>query len=100
MVVLLWAILALLVAAIAKLVLWDEEPVGWLPVLLVGLAGGVIGGLVRNALGGRRDLSGFDLSSMGLAIAGSALLLWAYHRFVAPKPAAPAVRVDRSRRAA
>jgi uncharacterized membrane protein YeaQ/YmgE (transglycosylase-associated protein family) len=70
-----WAVLGGLAGGFAKSVFWFEGPQGWLPCVLFGVAGGIAGGLVRGLA------SAFDLSSIGLALAGAAVLLYVYGLF-------------------
>lgn len=68
-----WIVLGGLVGAFAKSVFWFESSRGWLSCVLVGVAGGIAGGCVRGLA------NAFDLSSMGLALAGAAALLFVYN---------------------
>ncbi len=72
----LWIVLGALVAAIAKLVAWDEAPVSYFAVGLTGIAGAVGGGYLRQVLIASSITPGFDLLSMLFAIVGAALFLF------------------------
>jgi uncharacterized membrane protein YeaQ/YmgE (transglycosylase-associated protein family) len=75
-----WIVLGVLVAGIVKFVAWDNTPVSWAPVLLIGVVGGVLGGYVRNTMWTRAsDAPGFDPLTMLAAIVGTALLLYVFH---------------------
>ncbi|MFB3917946.1 MAG: GlsB/YeaQ/YmgE family stress response membrane protein [Terriglobales bacterium] len=74
-----WVVLGILVAGIAKLVAWDDTPIGWAPVLVLGAIGAVAGGFVRGALFRPSSIPGFDVGSLMLAIAGAAVVLYLYY---------------------
>jgi uncharacterized membrane protein YeaQ/YmgE (transglycosylase-associated protein family) len=73
-----WVVLGGLVGGFAKSVLWYERSQGWLPCILFGAIGGIVGGYVRGFAGAS---DGFDLSSMGLIILGAAAVLSIYNLF-------------------
>jgi len=70
-----WGVLGALIGAFAKSVAWYESDRGWLPCLLVGIAGGVAGGFLSR-MGGAG--TGFELGAMGLVVVGAAALLGVY----------------------
>ena len=73
-----WAVLGGLVAGCALSTIWFDRDRAWLPAVLIGVCGGIVGGFLRK-LAGASD--GFDLSSMGLVILGAAALLCVYNLF-------------------
>ena len=73
-----WAVLGGLVGGFAKSVAWYERAHTWLACVLFGVAGGIVGGIVRKFAS---PTDGFDLSSMGLVIVGAAALLCVYSLF-------------------
>ena len=48
---------------------------GALANIVVGIVGGIIGGIVMNLLGGE-GVTGFNVWSLLVAVAGSVILLW------------------------
>ena len=101
MAVILWATLGLLIAGVAKLVVWEEDRGGWLVVVPVGISGAILGATFRTALFVASDTPGFDLGSMFCAMTGAAFLLWLRHEIVRRAPAAVSeIEVERQRRAA
>jgi uncharacterized membrane protein YeaQ/YmgE (transglycosylase-associated protein family) len=46
---LLWALVGLVIGAIARLFLPGIQPIGWLGTIAAGIAGALLGGLVANA---------------------------------------------------
>jgi uncharacterized membrane protein YeaQ/YmgE (transglycosylase-associated protein family) len=45
-----WALLGLLIGALARLVIPGRQAIGWLATALVGIAGALLGGIVADAL--------------------------------------------------
>ena len=46
-----WALLGLLIGALARLVLPGYQPIGWLATALYGIGGALLGGVVAKAVG-------------------------------------------------
>jgi uncharacterized membrane protein YeaQ/YmgE (transglycosylase-associated protein family) len=75
-----WIVLGTLVASIAKLVAWDDTPIGWFPVVASGVIGSAVGGYVSSVLWAAGDVPrGFDPAALLLAIAGAAVVVYAYY---------------------
>lgn len=70
-----WTVLGGLVGGFAKSVFWFETSKGWLPCVVFGAAGGIVGGYILG------PAYAFGLSGMGLAIAGAAVVLSIYSVF-------------------
>lgn len=70
-----WIIFGALAGWLATMVTGDNERTGALGNIVIGIAGAIIGGYVAGALdiGG---VSGFNLSSLLVAVVGSVLLLF------------------------
>jgi uncharacterized membrane protein YeaQ/YmgE (transglycosylase-associated protein family) len=77
-----WIIFGLISGALAKWVLPGRDGGGFIITTLLGIAGSMLGGFVGTRLG-MGDVSGFNLKSFGMAIAGSLLLLLGYRMFIA-----------------
>jgi len=90
-----WVILGGLAGGFVKSIAWYESDRGWLPCVLLGIAGGVAGGFVSRLAG---PSNGFELSDMGLCIAGAAVLLAVYDLLTRRGP--KATMADTGRRAA
>lgn len=67
-----WALVGLVIGALARLVLPGVQPIGWLMTILAGIAGAILGGVVADAL----DWGG--LLQLVLAVAAAALLIAAF----------------------
>jgi len=75
--VLAWILLGLIAGFIAsKLVGGSGE--GILRDILLGILGAQVGGYLFSAMGGT-GITGFNLYSMLVAIAGAIVVLWVYH---------------------
>lgn len=72
-----WIIFGLIAGALAKWIMPGKDPGGWIITIIIGIAGGVLGGWIGTALG-FGDISGFNLRSFGLAIVGALILLGGY----------------------
>jgi uncharacterized membrane protein YeaQ/YmgE (transglycosylase-associated protein family) len=75
--ILLWAVFGLIVGAIARWLMPGKVPGGIIVTILLGIVGAVVGGFIGAQLG-FGDVSGFDLRSMLLAVAGGVLVLFIY----------------------
>ncbi|MGY8869484.1 MAG: GlsB/YeaQ/YmgE family stress response membrane protein [Pseudomonadales bacterium] len=72
-----WILMGLLAGAVAKWLMPGKDPGGCFITIILGIAGGVVGGYLGTMLGfGKVD--GVNLASFGLATTGAALLLFIY----------------------
>ena len=78
--VLVWCLFGLVAGAVAKFILPGKDPGGIILTILLGIAGAVVGGFLGSQLFGW-DVTGFNLPSFGIAIAGALLLLILYRLF-------------------
>lgn len=72
-----WIFFGLIAGALAKLAIPGKDPGGWIVTSLIGIAGSLIGGFVGKTLGWG-DITGFNMKSFLMAIAGSVALLLGY----------------------
>ena len=72
-----WVVLGLIAGAIAKFLMPGRDPGGIFITIIIGIVGAVIGGFIGNSLG-VGDVSGVNLWSIVLAVAGSVILLIIY----------------------
>lgn len=70
-----WIIIGALAGWIASMITGNNPHMGALANIGVGVAGGFVGGLVMNLLGGS-GITGFNLWSLAVAVIGAVLLLW------------------------
>ena len=84
--VLTWLLFGLIAGAVAQLVLPGEDPggggfLGIVITMAIGILGAVVGGLIGAALG-FEGITGFDIRSFLVAIAGAIVLLLGYRLLV------------------
>lgn len=75
-----WIIFGLIAGVVAKLIMPGKDPGGFIITILLGIAGALVGGFIGSALGFGK-VTGFNLGSFVIAVAGAILLLWLYRRF-------------------
>jgi len=71
----LWIIFGALVGWIASMIMKTDAEQGAVANIIVGIVGALIGGGISRLLGGR-GITGFNLTSIFLAIIGSVVLLF------------------------
>lgn len=72
-----WIVFGALAGFVAKLLMPGKDPGGFVVTVVLGIVGAMIGGFVGQTLG-IGDVSGFDLTSFGLAVLGTLVLLVGY----------------------
>jgi uncharacterized membrane protein YeaQ/YmgE (transglycosylase-associated protein family) len=72
-----WVVFGLLAGILAKFVMPGEDGGGFIKTTLLGVAGAMIGGFIGTQLG-FGDVTGFNVRSFAIAIAGAVLVLWVY----------------------
>ena len=75
--ILTWIVLGLIAGAIAKAIMPGKDPGGIIVTMLIGIVGAFIGGFIGSLLTDT-GVTGFNLTSIILAIVGALLLLWIY----------------------
>jgi uncharacterized membrane protein YeaQ/YmgE (transglycosylase-associated protein family) len=78
--ILTWILLGLVVGALAKFVMPGDDPGGIIVTILIGIVGAFLGGFIGSTLG-IGTVTGFNMVSILLAVAGSVILLVVY-RFI------------------
>lgn len=79
-----WIVFGLIAGAIAKAIHPGRDPGGCIITMLIGIGGAVVGGFIGTLLGWGR-VTGFDLRSFALAVAGAILLLIIYRGIAGKK---------------
>jgi uncharacterized membrane protein YeaQ/YmgE (transglycosylase-associated protein family) len=72
-----WIVFGLIAGALAKLLMPGRDPGGFFVTVIIGIVGAIIGGFIGTQLG-FGGISGFDVRSFLVAIAGAMLLLFGY----------------------
>lgn len=73
-----WIVLGLIAGAIAKAILKDSAPGGFLGTLVLGVVGALVGGWLGSVLFDAPLENFWSLQTWLLAIAGSVLVLWIF----------------------
>ncbi|MFI8193375.1 GlsB/YeaQ/YmgE family stress response membrane protein [Streptomyces sp. NPDC085946] len=74
-----WILIGLLAGFIAKALMPGKDPGGIIITMLIGIAGGLLGGWLGKVIFGVDSIDGFfDLSTWVAAIIGSVILLLVY----------------------
>ncbi|MFD4759594.1 GlsB/YeaQ/YmgE family stress response membrane protein [Streptomyces sp. NPDC058439] len=74
-----WAVIGLLAGAIAKALMPGKDPGGCLITMLIGIAGGLLGGWLGKVIFGVHSINGFfHLSTWIAAVVGSVIVLAVY----------------------
>lgn len=74
-----WIVLGLIVGALAKWIMPGNDPGGVVVTSAIGIAGAFIGGFLATQFG-LGTVTGFNIGSLAIAIAGSLLLLFVYRK--------------------
>ena len=78
--ILAWIVFGLIAGAVAKFIMPGSDPGGFIVTILIGIVGALLGGFLGSLLLGV-GVTGFNLSSLLIAIGGSLLLLLLYRQF-------------------
>ncbi len=70
-----WVIVGALAGWVASLVMGTDARQGWFMNIVLGVVGAFVGGLAMNMFGAS-GVSGFNLYSLIVAMAGSAVVIW------------------------
>lgn len=70
-----WIVLGLIAGLLAKFLLPGRDPGGLLMTIVIGIVGGLLGGFIGTRMGIGTVTGPFNLKSVGLAVAGSLILL-------------------------
>jgi uncharacterized membrane protein YeaQ/YmgE (transglycosylase-associated protein family) len=74
-----WVVFGLVAGIFAKFLMPGDDPGGFVKTTGLGIVGALVGGFVGTRIG-FGDVSGFNLRSFAIAIAGSLLVLWGYRK--------------------
>ncbi|HEX9449589.1 MAG TPA: GlsB/YeaQ/YmgE family stress response membrane protein [Dongiaceae bacterium] len=74
-----WIVFGLVAGIVAKIIMPGKDPGGFILTVIIGIAGAIIGGYLSTLIG-FGDVTGFDLRSFVIAVLGSLLLLFVYHK--------------------
>jgi uncharacterized membrane protein YeaQ/YmgE (transglycosylase-associated protein family) len=77
--ILLWILFGALAGWLASLAMGTDAQQGSLANIGIGIVGSIIGGFVMSLLGGP-GVTGFNLTSLLVAVLGSVILIWVVRR--------------------
>ena len=72
-----WIVLGLIAGVIAKFIMPGRDPGGFIVTIILGIVGALVGGFISTKLG-FGDVTGFNITSIIIAVLGSMLLLLIY----------------------
>lgn len=72
-----WILLGLVAGALAKWIMPGKDPGGIIVTTIIGIVGASVGGFLGSFVG-IGSVDGFNLPSLGVAMAGALVLLFAY----------------------
>ncbi|MER5349454.1 GlsB/YeaQ/YmgE family stress response membrane protein [Kitasatospora sp. NPDC002551] len=82
-----WILIGLFAGLIAKALMPGKDPGGLIVTILLGIAGGLLGGWLGKVIFGVDSIDGFfDLSTWIAAVVGSVIILAAYRLLTGNKP--------------
>lgn len=87
--VLAWMVFGLIAGGIAKFIMPGKDPGGCIGTVLIGIVGALIGGFLGTRLFDTGSVTGFNLRSFVIAIAGAIILLVLYRLLLQRRPARP-----------
>lgn len=74
-----WIVLGLIVGVLAKWIMPGKDPGGIIITILLGIAGAFVGGFIGSVLG-FGSITGFNVVSLVLAVAGALIILFIYRQ--------------------
>jgi len=72
-----WIIMGLIVGVVAKVLMPGKDPEGFIITVIIGIGGAFLGGFLGSFLG-FGTVTGFNVTSILLAVCGALLLLFLY----------------------
>ena len=72
-----WIVLGLIAGIIAKFIMPGRDPGVFIVTIILGIVGALVGGFISTKLG-HGDVTGFNITSIIIAVLGSMLLLLIY----------------------
>jgi uncharacterized membrane protein YeaQ/YmgE (transglycosylase-associated protein family) len=76
-----WIIMGLIVGVIARILMPGRDPEGFIITVVIGIAGAFVGGFLGSFLG-FGTVTGFNVTSILLALGGALLLLFLYRKIM------------------
>jgi uncharacterized membrane protein YeaQ/YmgE (transglycosylase-associated protein family) len=73
-----WVLFGLLAGFLAKFLMPGKAPGGILVTIVLGIVGALLGGFIASHLLNLGDITGFNLTSLAIAVGGAVLVLLIY----------------------
>ena len=74
-----WIVFGLVAGIFAKFIMPGDDPGGFIKTTGLGIVGALVGGFIATRIG-FGDVTGFNVRSFVIAVAGALLVLWGYRR--------------------
>jgi uncharacterized membrane protein YeaQ/YmgE (transglycosylase-associated protein family) len=74
-----WIVLGLVVGVLAKWIMPGKDPGGVIVTIVIGIVGALVGGFLATQVG-MGAVTGFNVGSLAIAVAGALLLLFVHRR--------------------
>ena len=75
-----WIVFGLIAGIFAKFIMPGDDPGGVIKTTGLGIVGALVGGFIGTRIG-FGDVTGFNVRSFVIAVAGALLVLWGYRKF-------------------
>ena len=76
--IIVWIILGLIAGALAKLIMPGKQPGGIIVTIILGIVGALLGGFIAGPILGIADVTGINIGSILIAVAGALIVLVIY----------------------
>jgi uncharacterized membrane protein YeaQ/YmgE (transglycosylase-associated protein family) len=84
-----WIVVGLIAGVIAKLLLPGRDPGGCIITMLIGIAGAILGGFLVGLFVGGNVVTGVNVTTIVVAIAGAIILLLLYRLLLGRRASSP-----------
>ena len=74
-----WILVGLVAGGLANMVYPAPAKGGWLAAMMLGIVGAMVGGFLFGMVTGQDVVTGFNLTSIGVAVIGALVLLFGYN---------------------
>ncbi len=74
-----WILVGLIAGGLANMVYPAPAKGGWLAAMMLGIVGAVVGGFLFGMITGQDVVTGFNVTSIAVAVVGALVLLFGYN---------------------
>ncbi|WP_159474558.1 GlsB/YeaQ/YmgE family stress response membrane protein [Chryseobacterium sp. 18068] len=79
--ILAWILFGLIVGAIGKFLMPENQGGGWLITIILGIVGAIVGGFIAGVIGIGDNGNPWDLGTIGISVVGAIIVLLIYGAF-------------------